>query len=85
MFWKRKEKVVKGRFGPLLIPPIPAKKEFEIMLEILRDAEKYDTGNDIEVRNVLLTTLCEHIEIFKTKSQIKSHPIDGGSSLETLT
>lgn len=67
MFWKRKEKVVIGSLGPLLIPPIPAKREFETMLEILRDAEKYDTGNNIEVRNVLLTTLCEHIEIFKTK------------------
>ena len=32
MFWKRKEKVVKGSLGPLLIPPIPAKREFEIRL-----------------------------------------------------
>jgi hypothetical protein len=85
MFWKRETKIVKGSLGPLLIPPIPAKREFQTMLEILRDAEKYDNGNDIEVRNVLLTTLCEHIEIFKTKKQIKSHPTDGGSSLETLT
>jgi hypothetical protein len=85
MFWKREVKIVKGSLGALLIPPIPAKKEFQTMLEILRDAEKYDNGNDIEVRNALLTTLCEHIEIFKTKGQIESQPIDGGSSLETLT
>ena len=85
MFWKREPKIVKGSLGPLLIPPIPAKREFQTMLEILRDAEKYDTGKDIEVRNVLLTTLCEHIETFKAKDQLKSRPIDGGSSLETLT
>jgi len=81
MFWKRKEKVVIGNLGPFLVPPIPAKREFETMLEILRDAEKYDTGNDIEVRNALLTTLCEHIEIFKTKKQ-ETHR-DGGVSLKT--
>ena len=68
MFWKKEKKVVIGSLGPLLILPIPAKREFNVMLEILRDAEKYDTGNDIEVRNVLLTTLSEHIEIFKTKN-----------------
>lgn len=67
MFWKREKEVVSGSLGPLLIPPIPAKKEFKTMLEILRDAEKYDTVNDIEVRNALLTTLCEHIEAFKNK------------------
>lgn len=85
MFWKRESKIVNGSLGPLLTPPIPAKREFQTMLEILRDAEKYDTGNDIEVRNALLTTLCEHIEIFKTKDKLKLRPIDGGSSLETLT
>ncbi|MBU0941738.1 MAG: hypothetical protein KKD36_09940 [Bacteroidetes bacterium] len=84
MFWKRETKIVKGSLGPLLSFPIPAKREFQTMLEILRDAEKYDNGNDIEVRNVLLSTLCEHIEIFKTKSKTKSNPIDGGSSLDTI-
>lgn len=85
MFWKRESKIVKGSLGPLLITPIPPKREFQTMLEILRDAEKYDNGNDIEFRNALLTTLIEHIEIFKTKEQLKTRPIDGGSSLETLT
>jgi len=80
MFWNRKEKVVIGSLGPLLIPPIPAKREFETMLEILKDAEKYDNGNDIEVRNALLTTLCEHIEVFKAKKQ-EAHR-DGSISLK---
>lgn len=84
MFWKRETKIVKGSLGPLLIPPIPAKREFQTMLEILRDAEKYDNGNDIEVRDVLLSTLCEQIDMFKSKSKTKSNPIDGGSSLDTL-
>jgi len=80
MFWNRKEKVVIGNLGPLLMPPIPAKREFETMLEILKDAEKYDNGNDIEVRNALLTTLCEHIEVFKTKK--KEVHRDGSVSLK---
>jgi len=63
---------------------IESKREFKTMLRILKDAENYDNINDIEVRNVLLTTLCEHIEIFKIKNQAKTRIVDGGSSFETL-
>lgn len=38
------------------------------MLEMLRDAEKYDTENESECRDTILTGLCEYIERFKVKT-----------------
>ena len=67
MFWNRKKKIVNGSLGPFLMPGIPAKKEFETMLETLRDAEKYDSVNEIEIRNSLLNSLSEQIQNFKNK------------------
>jgi len=68
MFWKRKEKTTIGALGQIQIPPIPPKKEFSTMLEMLRDAEKYDTENENECRDTILTGLCEYIERFKAKT-----------------
>lgn len=68
MFWKRKQKTTIGALGPIQIPPIPPKKEFSTMLEMLRDAEKYDTENESECRDTILTGLCEYIERFKVKT-----------------
>lgn len=67
MFWKRKKQTTIGSLRQLQIPPIPHKKEFSTMLEMLRDAEKYDTENENECRDVILTGLCEYIERFKVK------------------
>lgn len=80
MFWERKEKQFIGgstnkeyntpSSDDIIIPqyrlPTPPKKEFETMLQVLRDAEKYDKAGDVEVRNYLLTALSDHIEKFKT-------------------
>ena len=67
MFWKRKTTI--GTLRQIQIPPIPPKKEFSTMLEMLRDAEKYDTENENECRDTILTGLCEYIERFKVKTK----------------
>lgn len=68
MFWKRKTKVVNSGLGPIMSPPPPPKKEFETMLEILRDAEKFDNANEIEVRNNTLQNLVDYINEFRLKN-----------------
>ena len=68
MFWNKKVKTTNGALGLLQIPPIPPKKEFSTMLEMLRDAEKYDTESEKECRDTILTGLCEYIEKFKVKT-----------------
>jgi hypothetical protein len=67
MFWKRKpvNTVISSKNGYLMInnpPPIPPKKEFESMLELLRDAEKYDNSGEAEVSLKQLETLREYID-----------------------
>lgn len=63
MFWNREKKVVSSIGGlPLELPPIPPKKKFETMFEILRDAEKYDSEGEKEVSDRTLAGLCEYIE-----------------------
>ena len=54
--------------GGLTIPP-PQKRCFSTMFELLKDAEKYDRVNEIEVRNVTLTALCEYIERLKAQEE----------------
>ena len=66
MIWSRKEKITHGRLGPLLIPPIPAKKEFISMMEILKDAEKFDSEGESDVSKKLLKILCEYIEVYSS-------------------
>lgn len=67
MFWKREQIIKNGTLGPLLSIPQPPKKEFELMLELLRDAEKYDCRNEIDIRNNILTNLREYIEKYQNK------------------
>lgn len=62
MFWKRKEEVVRVMAGISITPP--TKRQFETMLELLSDAEKYDTGGEIKVSKKILTDLCEYIETY---------------------
>ena len=63
---KLNEYVLKS--GGLNIPP-PQKRCFSTMFELLKDAEKYDNDNEIEVRNVTLTALCEYIERLKAQEE----------------
>ncbi len=45
--------------------PMPQKKEFKAMSELLRDAEKYDNAGEKEISKALLTDLCEYIQRLK--------------------
>lgn len=67
MIWKRKEEIVYGKLGPLSVPPIPVKKEFKAMLEVLIDAEKFDVSGEIALRNAMFSALVEYIEQYKIK------------------
>lgn len=69
MFWKREKIVTNGALGMLEIIPIKPKKEFETMLQMLRDAEKYDNATEKDVSIALLTNLCEYIERYKTNNK----------------
>ena len=53
------EYVLKSGGVPILPPQ---KRCFLTMFELLKDAEKYDNENEIEIRNATLTTLREYIE-----------------------
>ena len=63
MFWKRKKKVnhYPNGLGPLLEIPIPPKKEYKNMLELLRDAEKYDVQGEKEIAKDKLKVLTKYI------------------------
>ena len=69
MFWKRKERIEYTAKGHIFIPPPPPpKKDFETMLELLRDAEKFDNAGEKGVSNSTLKNLCEFIERYVARS-----------------
>ena len=53
----------------LEISPMPPKKQFATMLEMLRDSEKYDNEGEKDVSLAILTNLCEFIERYKAGSR----------------
>lgn len=64
MNWFRKSsdlKLTKVGNQLYLSPPPPAKKEFIVMLSLLKDAEKYDNEGDSDVSESILKTLSEYI------------------------
>lgn len=65
MFWKREQEIRNGELGPLIMPTDPPKKEFKTMLEMLKDAEKYDNAGELDVSKSTLTALCKYIEKYK--------------------
>jgi len=67
MFWKRKIQNRPNSLGPTFIISSPTKPEFETMLEILRDAEKFDNSGEVEVSINTLETLNKYIENYITK------------------
>lgn len=69
MFWKRKERIEHTAKGHIFIPPPPpSKKDFETMLELLRDAEKFDNTGEKDVSDATLKNLCEFIERYVARS-----------------
>lgn len=73
MFWSKKEKGgLTGNYrAPMFNLPLPRKKEFLKMQSILNDIEKYDDRGDIDVRNRLLDSLAEQIDLLKNKETSK--------------
>lgn len=61
MFWKRKEEIKYSNIGPILMTPMPPKKEFETMFEMLKDAEKYDHTEEYGVSDMILKDLVKYI------------------------
>ena len=55
MFWKRKKKMGQILGGmPYKIPPIPPRKEYESMLDFLRQAEFYNKSNSYKEEAMIL-------------------------------
>lgn len=67
MIWKRKEEIASTKLGPISVPPVPARKEFETMLQLLIEAEKFDMNGESFARNMILSALVEYIEQYKIK------------------
>ncbi len=63
MFWKREERInhYTNGLGPLLEIPVPPQKEYKAILELLRDAEKYDNQGEKEIAKDTLKVLSKHI------------------------
>jgi len=68
----RKQKSI-GELYMTIIPPMPQKKQFKIMFELLKNAEKYDTEGVEEVSLTTLRNLCGYIEMYIDKYSDKTH------------
>lgn len=63
MFWSSKDGEVKNvRLEPILFDPRPSSKEFKLMFELLKDAEKYFNGGEHKTSNAILQTLKSAID-----------------------
>ena len=62
MEWIREEKISIGHLGPTLDIPLPARKEFVNMLELLKDAEKYNNQGENKITIGVLKNLNIYIE-----------------------
>lgn len=74
MLWKRKKEVGPSALGLRNLewmPPCPAKKEFQVMMELLLDAERYDTEIDSDCTKTFLSLLKTKIEAYLTKQPIE--------------
>lgn len=61
--WKRKVIVTPGSLGPVF-QDIKPKDEFVNMIDILREAERYDSIGEIDLRDSHLKVLTDYIEFF---------------------
>jgi hypothetical protein len=73
MFWKREKTITYSPVGPLLQIQPPPKKDFQTMLELLRDAEKFDNSGEKDVSNATLKNLCEFIQSYVARSSVSEH------------
>ena len=65
--WKRdRNKISHGKWGSLFVHPIPPRKEYVNMLQMLTDAESFSSKGEFEIEKgtlkVLIDYIREHIE-----------------------
>lgn len=65
MFWNRKIEIVQGPLGPLSRQPEPANGVFELMLDLLRDAEKWDNQQEYKITLAILSELEDVIQTYR--------------------
>jgi hypothetical protein len=66
MFWIKKPNKVKAVSPTIYIPP-PRKKDYLFIESFLNDIEKYDSKNEIDVRNKLIDVLVNRLVNLKSK------------------
>lgn len=72
MDWTRTEKVNHdGRLGPTLDIPLPPRKEFVNMLELLKDAEKYNSQEEDRISIGILENLKTYINEYISKKKMQ--------------
>jgi len=67
MFWHRDR--IESRTAKrhvFIAPPPPANKHFKLMLELIKDAEKYDNSGQKDISEAILDLLCKKIEAYKS-------------------
>lgn len=72
MFWKRKKIIRHTPLGLMSDIPVPPRNEYQNMLELLKDSEKYDSSGEKELSINLLETLSTYIGRYIVK-QTKSN------------
>ena len=65
MFWKRKVEIVQGPLGPLSREPEPANEIFTLMLDLLRDAEKWNNQQEYKITLAILKELEDVIQTYR--------------------
>lgn len=58
-----------GNLKPFLAPMPPIPKHIAIMIELIKDAEKYHNAGDVDIEKKILVILMEHLEIYLSKTK----------------
>jgi hypothetical protein len=67
MFWIKKPNKVKAVSPTIYNFPPPRKKDYLFIESFLNDIEKYDSKNEIDVRNKLIDVLVNRLVNLKSK------------------
>ena len=71
MCWKPKNNI--DMPIEIKLPPPPSKKEFRNMFELLKDAEKYDTADEIGISVSILENLVSYAQDYISIKRQKIH------------
>jgi hypothetical protein len=65
MFWKRKEE--KSKFTGAALPPVPARHEYEVMIDLLKNAENLSNIAGVDIEHRALEDLVYYIRLYQIK------------------